>query len=227
MVHENRDPVKQAILLANNIRNDNRIFASMIKMYWMLALRLTVLYEKYIPQVLNNTNNNILNFSCGNRYYDNAVNSDLFMPHRFIKGKRRPDLYWSGLNNIKHLQGFFDGIICEHVIEHIFPDEVMCIFSNFLNVLNIGGVLVVSFPDIRRVLCSNSCQGFSSSIVAANSVIYRYGHRFMYDKEIVCALLRSVGFKDVNVVAFNDVSLKQYIYFGREVESSYVIASKI
>lgn len=222
----NSESLKQALCLANIIRNDHKWFTPLIELYWKFAFRATRTYEKCVPQKVTNAGNNILNFGCGNRFYEDVVNSDLFAPHRFLKRKRRPDLYWSGTSNLKSLQNLFNGIVCEHVIEHILPDEVLGLFSNFLTALKPGGTLMVTFPDIRRVLGSNACEGFTSSTAAANSVIYRYGHRFMYDTEIVCEMLMSVGFNEVNVTSFKEVSLKQFLDAGREVESSYVIAYK-
>jgi hypothetical protein len=227
MSYVNMEPMEQALSLAKLIRNDKKWSSPLIYWYWGFAFRATRFYEKYVLQTPKNNGNNVLNFGCGNRFYENSVNSDLLAPHRHLKGKRRPDLYWSGTTELKTLQGFFNGIVCEHVIEHILPDDVLGLFSNFIGALKPGGTMVVTFPDIRRVLTSNACQGFTSSTTAANSVIYRHGHRFMYDPEIVCEMLRSVGFKEVNVATLNEIPLKQFLDPGREVETSYVIARKI
>jgi len=224
--HINNEHLKQALSLAGLIRNDHKWFARLIKHYWGFAFKATRIYEKYVPQIPKNAGNDILNFGCGNLFYENVVNSDLLAPHRYLKGKRRPDLYWSGSAELKYLKNYFSGIVCEHVIEHILPDDVLGLFSNFLKVLKPAGTIVVTFPDIRRVLHSNACQGFTSSTVAANSVIYRFGHLFMYDTEIVCEMLMSVGFKNVSVVTFSEVSLNQFLDPRREVETSYVIATK-
>ena len=226
MEHENSEHMKQALVLSGLIRNDQKLFTRLIKQYWKFAFMATRIYERYAPQIPMNTGNDILNFGCGNLLYENAVNSDLLAPHRYLKGKKRPDLYWSGTLELKYLQNYFKGIVCEHVIEHILPDDVLALFSNFLNALKSDGTLVVTFPDIRRVLDSNTCQGFTSSTVAANSVIYRFEHLFMYDTEIVCEMLMSVGFKDVGVAKFSEVTLNQYLDPSREVETSYVTAKK-
>ncbi len=226
MDYLNIDPMEQALSLAKIIRKDKKFPSALIDWYWGFSFRATRIYEKYVPQRPKNYENNILNFGCGNRFYEKVVNSDLLAPHRHLKGKRRPDLYWSGTTELKTLQGFFNGIVCEHVIEHILPDDVLGLFSNFINALKPDGMMVVTFPDIRRVLTSDACQGFTSPTAAANSVIYRYGHRFMYDTDIVCEMLRSVGFKEVSVTTLNEIPLKQFLDPGREVETSYLIARK-
>jgi predicted SAM-dependent methyltransferase len=226
MRHENSEQMKQALTLASLIRNDHQWIPRLIRQYWGFAFKATRVYERYFPQRSKNTKNEILNFGCGNRFYENAINSDLLAPHRYLKNKRRPDLYWSGTINLKHMQNYFNGIVCEHVIEHILPDEALGLFSNFLNTLKPGGTIVVSFPDIRRVLNSKACQGFTSPTVAANSVIYRFEHRFMYDTDIVCEMLMSAGFENVSVAIFSEVSLNQFLDPNREAETSYVIAKK-
>lgn len=226
MGNVNNESMKQALSLAGIIRSERNWFTPLVGLYWRFAFRATRAYERSVPQKLRNTEDKVLNFGCGNRFYEDAVNSDLLAPHRFFKGKRRPDLYWSGTTKLKNLQNFFNGIVCEHVIEHILPDEVMGLFSSFWTALKPGGILIITFPDIRRVLDSNACEGFTSSTAAANSVIYRYGHQFMYDTAIVGEMLASVGFKDVNASSFNELALNKFLDAGREVETSYVIAYK-
>jgi hypothetical protein len=194
--------------------------------YWRLAFRLTRMMEALTEQRLAKPSaRRVLNFGCGNRFYEDAVNSDLFAPHRFVKGKRRPDLYWSGLTDLKGLHGYFEGIVCEHVIEHIHPDAVLEIFRNMRSLLSDNSVIVVSFPDVQRVLSNGHCQGFSSPIVAANSLIYRHGHCFMYDVELVKQLLLRAGFATMEEKTFESVPLRWALDPGREDESSYVTAT--
>lgn len=222
----NSNHLEQALTLAGLIKKDRKLATRLANRYWQFAFRATRLYERYIPQKPADLDNDILNFGCGYQLYENAVNSDLLTPHRFLKGKKRPDLYWSGTTELKTLSNRFNGIVCEHVIEHILPDDVMGLFGNFLSALKSGGTIVVTFPDIRKVLECDSCQGFSSSTVATNSVIYRFEHVFMYDTEIICEMLKSVGFKNALATSYDESALNQFLDPVREVETAYVTATK-
>lgn len=226
MEQSNTESMQQALLLADLIRNDRKWVGRLAKSYWGFAFRATRIYETLTTQMPTDADRTVLNFGCGNQFYGNAINSDLFAPHRYLKGLRRPDLYWSGSVELKYLRNYFSGIVCEHVIEHILPDNVLGLFSNFIKALKPGGTIVVTFPDIRKVLDSNACQGFTSSIVAANSVIYRFGHVFMYSAPIVCEMLTSVGFENARIGAFGEVPLNHFLDPNREVETLYVTATK-
>lgn len=226
MTYSSSEPMNQAFALSRQLRQDHRWFTRFISWYWTFCFRITRIYENIIPQRPSAGKARFLNFGCGNRFQDAIVNSDLFAPHRFVKRKRRPDLFWSGTNRLKHFENHFDGIVCEHVIEHILPDNVASLFPNFFRVLRPGGDLVVTFPDVRRVLETTGCQGYGSSTVALNSLIYRHGHCFMYDTDIVSAMLLEAGFKVIRTGALADMPNKALLDPGREKETSYIWACR-
>ncbi|MFC1772736.1 methyltransferase domain-containing protein [Pseudomonadota bacterium] len=219
-------PAEEALLLARMIRQEGRLLHRMASVYWKLAFHLTRVVE-HLPQSLpKDQRQSVLNFGCGNQFYDNAVNSDLFSVHRFLLNRRRPDIYWTGTSDIASLRGHFSDIVCEHVIEHLLPDVVAALFSSLFKVLNRGGKVVVSFPDVQKILKGEPTYGFSSSIVSLNSVTYRHGHAFMYDTDIVAELLRTAGFSNVAVTTLDNAPLQEFLLPGREPESAYVTAEK-
>ena len=215
----------EAIELATMLRRERRFLHRAMKLYWQLSFHLTRIIE-HLPQRYPETNNHVLNFGCGNQFHNGAVNSDLFGIHRFLKNKRRPDIYWTGTTNIPALHEYFTGIVCEHVIEHILPDALPSLFKHLLNTLKEGGSLVISFPDAQKILHSNNTQGFTSPIVSLNSVIYRYGHTFMYDTDIVRKLLSRAGFSYTKVTTLSNAPLQIFLDTNREPESSYILAIK-
>lgn len=218
--------LNDALALAGQIRRERGWRAVLASRYWTLAFRLTRVIEVLLKQKLAKSGERrVLNFGCGNRIYAETINSDLFAPHRFLKGKKRPDIYWTGLRDLKNLRGQFKGVICEHVIEHIHPDAVLEIFRNMRSLMSDDAVIVVSFPDVQRVLANGNCQGFSTAIVAANSLIYRHGHCFMYDVQLVKELLLRAGFDNVQAETFENLPLEWALDIGRRSESSYVVGS--
>lgn len=216
----------QAIELARQIRRERRLWHRMAKVYWELAFRLTRIVE-YMPQrISTNKSQRVLNFGCGNHFSDRAVNSDLFGIHQFVLNKRRPDLYWTGTRNISALQEYFDSIVCEHVIEHVLPDDTFKMFRAMFAVLKQSGVIVISFPDVRRILSGQNPQDFSSPTVDLNSQAYRYGHTFLYDTDIVAELLRRAGFSQTEVSTYSEAPLQEFLNPDREPCSAYVVAVK-
>lgn len=226
MTSNNQDSIEQAKKLSGLIRNDQKPYKKILTAYSYFSFALTKILERYIPQKPSSSTFDILNFGCGNIFYDDAVNSDLMVLHRYIRKSRTPDLFWSGTIELKNYEGHFRAIICEHVIEHILPDNVLVLFSNFYSALKKGGDIVITFPDIQRLQKCVTCQGFSSPIIAVNSAVYRFGHAFMYDVSLVEEMLQQVGFVDVRTVSFHDIPLNRYLHSERESESSYVIARK-
>lgn len=217
--------IDESFKIARQIRSDRSWSARLVRYYWRLCFRLTMYLEKFIKsnsRVL--AAKGVMNYGCGNKFYEQAINVDLFAPHRFIRGKRRPDLYWSGTIPAPGLFGRLDGIVCEHVIEHILPDNVLGLLKNFRGALKDTGVLVISFPDVAKVLSGSLCQGYTTTAATLNSVIYRHGHCFMYDTQLVTELLKSVGFEHVFVAKYDEVPLIEFIGPGRVAESSYVVA---
>jgi SAM-dependent methyltransferase len=226
MINSNPDPVDEAFRLARQLRGDHPWYAPLAKFYWRLAFKTTRALETNIQPVRSrNERKTVLNFGCGNKFYDHAVNSDLFAPHRFVMRKRRPDLYWSGTQPLENFKGHFSGAVCEHVIEHMLPDDALALFRNLRHVLAPNGTLVISYPDIRRVLASGNCQGYQSRTVSMNALIYRHEHRFMYDDEIVTTLLRLAGFRNAATSSFEELPLGQFLDPGRKAESSYLVAT--
>lgn len=219
------DVSTEALRLARDMRLDRRATARLIQGYWRLSFFLTRMIERFSTQRLPaRATGVVLNFGCGNKFYGGAINSDLFAPHRWLFGRRQPDLYWSGSSALPRLEARFDGIVCEHVIEHLFPSQVATLFANFHALLRPGAALVVSFPDVRRVLAGGLCQGYRSSTVSLNALVYRHGHCFMYDTDLVSELLLQAGFERVAARRFDDLPLRDFLSTGREPESSYVVA---
>jgi predicted SAM-dependent methyltransferase len=217
--------LKESFALARLLRQERGYQSRLARIYWKGCWHATRILERMLPwppAIVKNKS--VMNYGCGNKFYPGAINVDLFAPHRALLGKRRPDMYWSGTTRLSDLQGSLDGIVCEHVIEHILPDDVQGLLLRFRELLKPGGVLVVSFPDVGKVLDGGLCQGFNSLTASVNSLIYRHGHCFMYDCELVTGLLRRAGFTEVASTPFENLPFKEFIGSGRAAETSYVVA---
>jgi hypothetical protein len=217
---------EEALLLSRQLRCNRGIWVQITRLYWSVSFLVTRFIERFISQERGlGYVSKVLNFGCGVRFCEGAINSDVFAIHRFVQGKKRPDLYWTGTTLPPYLISRFDGVCCEHVIEHMLPDDTIGLFKNLRQVLSNTGVLVVSFPDVGKLLSGGLCQGYRSTVVSLNSLVYCHGHTFMYDTDIVEALLRAAGFTHMRTVGFHELPLQNYFGQGRAAESSYVVAT--
>lgn len=118
--------------------------------YWSAMFRINRMLERCgYPFKTNLEGPRILNFGCGyNR--TNATNSDILAIHKWLMGKSRPDLYLTGTMVPGRLKNHFEAIICEHVIEHIYPSQAQVLLENLLGMLKPNGVIQISVPSISR-----------------------------------------------------------------------------
>src|SRR5436853_7442343 len=82
--------------LSNRLNKASGLRQRLVTWYWSAMYILTRLIEKLSdPQSLPVQDDLVLNFGCG-VHFTRGVNSDLFAIHRYVKRRRRPDLYLSG-----------------------------------------------------------------------------------------------------------------------------------
>ncbi len=213
--------IEESLALAGAIRAERQWRARAVSLYWSACFRLTGIVERWYGRG-RHAPHAILNFGCGNNFLDGAVNADLFAPHRFLLRKRRPDLYWRGNSTLPDLAERFRVVICEHVIEHLLPDDALALLRGLRHALAADGVIVVSFPDIRTILAPSVSLTHGSTMMHANSAIYRYGHRFMYDAQLVKELLDAAGFTDVAIGPRDAMPHAAMLLEARESESAYL-----
>jgi SAM-dependent methyltransferase len=215
--------VEESLALAGAIRAERQWRARAVTFYWSTCFRLTGVVERWQGRE-RCAPHAVINFGCGNNFLEGAVNADLFAPHRFLLRKRRPDLYWRGSSALPDLAGRFRVVICEHVIEHLLPDDALALLRGMRHALAPDGVIVVSFPDIQTILTPSVAPTHGSPMTHANSVIYRYGHRFMYDPQLVKELLDAAGFSDVATGPRDTMPYAAMLLEARESESAYLTA---
>jgi SAM-dependent methyltransferase len=216
---------EEAFALARAMRADRSPRSWAVGAYWRGCAALTGLVEQWSGRH-EPEGRTTLNFGCGNVFMNDAVNADLCAPHRFLFGKRRPDLYWSGRTRLPAYERHFSLVVCEHVIEHMLPDDAFSLLSSFYDVLMPGGVIVISFPDLRTILDGASSSTAAARLVELNAVIYRHGHRFMYSAEFAATLLSLVGFREIRSGARSLMPCPERLLESRESQSAYVTARR-
>lgn len=66
-----------------------------------------------------------------------------------INGSVNPDIIAS-MTDMGDI-GSYDSILCQHALEHLWPHEVNTALSEFIRVLNPGGMAIVFVPDLEDV----------------------------------------------------------------------------
>ncbi|HXQ16715.1 MAG TPA: methyltransferase domain-containing protein [Caulobacteraceae bacterium] len=111
--------------------------------------------------------------------------------------------------------GVFDGVFCEHVLEHFTQTDGERLAREVRRILKPGGVLRVIVPDAEFVLRSyfeapaalaaERSGGEGTAMEAVNAYFrQRYEHQFMYDWPTLSLTLRRAGFGGIRRSCFRD-----------------------
>jgi len=103
---------------------------------------------------------------------------------------------WPCSNDLEFVYG-------EHFIEHLSVDAAFLFLDNVYSSLLKGGIVRLSTPSLEWVLSTHfSLSNFSSSeiisqTIGLNRAFYGWGHRFLYSRKMLEAILLSCGFSTV------------------------------
>ncbi len=111
----------------------------------------------------------------------------------------------------------FDYIAGEHVIEHMPLADGLRMLRECFRVLRTGGKIRLSTPDVRRLLALYTpepsdlqkryvdwinrtfigySKGYNPTLIL-NNLFYNWGHRFIYDQNILATVLSQAGFTNL------------------------------
>ena len=157
------------------------------------SLNMTILIQVLGLQRLKLRRNDelILNIGCGDELPDKCLNTDLFPSFGLLfkiitkKDRIKCDYFLNILYRDQNLINKADGIIFSHVLEHIPPHLALNVLENLFLFLKPGGKLRISVPDLSLYEKDPipDDQNLSIPILAKNSLIYGWNHKFMYNKE--------------------------------------------
>jgi predicted SAM-dependent methyltransferase len=184
------------------------------------------LAEKHVNSKL------VLNIGCGDALFDHCVNSDIAPTFggliRWLKRDQsyKNKFFINVLYKDKYLLGIADGVVFSHVLEHLPPHLAIPALENIKSFLKPGGILRISVPylgsyDQQPVPTD---QLLTAPILAKNSLIYGWGHRFMYDPELLISLLEHIGFQNIVQVSTTEGPLGETDVMRRAGETIYVVA---
>ena len=138
------------------------------------------------------------------------------------------------------VDGFFDGVFTEHVLEHFNREEGLALLNECLRVLKPRGSIRIIVPDGGKIiktyfddpseLLRHRGPGFACAMDIVNSYFRQgYEHQFMYDREMLQHQLSSVGFACIRSVSFKQGKVPKLLIDNEdyEWESLYMEAEKL
>jgi predicted SAM-dependent methyltransferase len=167
-----------------------------------------------------------LHLGCGATALKEWINVDLF--------GTRANLYWDLRNPLPFPDHSVDAIFHEHFLEHLSYEEGMGFARECRRVLKSGGTIRIGVPDFGRYMLSYAGDGAfiqtmrpdrPTRLLALSEVVYRHGHRSMWDGETLCHILDEAGFHESRQKASGDSKLTPAPDTDhRKAESLYVEA---
>jgi len=160
--------------------------------------------------------------SCGKNYINGWVNTDIAGTY---------DLYWDLMSDkLPFKEGEVDVFFIEHALEHFTLKDGIKILGKMYKCLRKGGVLRVVVPSLESLiegylndtdfLVTNNKLfkkrlAFKAQLV--NQSFYGFGHKNMYDKQLMRFALRSAKFNVKERSFFNndDVGDSVFLNVGR------------
>ncbi len=207
-----------------------------------LILKLTTLMQRlgYNKRKISNLKKGevILNIGCWETNNERYVNADLITLDSWLDIKEIYQFIFG--NSTKHellininyydsnLLEYANGIVISHVLEHIYPQLVITALKNCFAYLKPGGCIRISVPYLEAYSLPKlpECQGVRNSMLAKNRLIYGWGHKFMYDPELLTTLMEEVGFTEVKEVSFKEGVLGETDNPKHQSESIYLTGIK-
>jgi predicted SAM-dependent methyltransferase len=103
----------------------------------------------------------------------------------------------------------WDGVFCEHALEHLDPVDALALLREILRTLKPGARLRLSVPDLRRYVLhyldreeGEKFARWPLQAAAVRGLTQGWGHRSLWDAQLLSAALSHVGFVDVEERAF-------------------------
>ena len=165
-----------------------------------------------------------IHIGCGVNYLDGWVNCD-------IQGEY--DVYWDLLAENPFQKNTIKYVFMEHVLEHFRMHDGISICQNIYDILETGGIFRVSVPSLLSLIDGylndpdfieiynknfpNNKIRFKAQLF--NRVFYEFGHKNIYDEQLLRFVLIRVGFKfhkikikreDEGAGVFKDIGRRKY-----------------
>lgn len=187
-----------------------------------------MLFNKTAP-----SDGEFLNLGCGDSYYKNFVNSDFFNGFKFWKKrKRKVDWQLDLRYPLNCPNNRWNGVFSEHVLEHLYHDEVIFLLKEIERTMMPGATLRIVVPDLQQC-----CEDYCSNNVTLSgetgarvmwSLTQNWAHKSLWDFELMFEALELAGFIKIHKCQFLEGELPELLKDSphRRHRSLYVEAKK-
>ena len=130
-----------------------RINCSVKSYLWSLSgIVVNILFSRPVPKKTESSKN-LLNLGYGSRHLNGWINVDFYRLHNLIWNRKNlPDWMLDLTKPLKCNADYFDGVLLDHINEHLSYGQNLLLFKEFFRALKPGDVLRVIFPDLDRYL---------------------------------------------------------------------------
>lgn len=151
---------------------------------------------------------NYLNLGCGSNIVTGMINADFFPGLSSLRRRPRLD-WWLDLRYpLNCHDSVFDGVFCEHTLEHIYPDEVKRILRELFRVMKDGALIRITVPSLAKYVQFYTGamsdhdlmvfrEKFETGAAALRSLTQDYFHVSLWDFEELKLYMEEAGFRDV------------------------------
>lgn len=173
-----------------------------------------------------------LNLGCGDNYYTGFVNADFFNGFRFWKkGKRKTDWQLDFRYPLKCSDNVWEGVFTEHVLEHLYHDEVLSLLTELKRTMKPGATIRIIVPDLQQCCedyCNNRLEPSETGAIMMWGLSQNWAHKSLWDFNLMQEALVRVGFVKVRKCQFAEGELITLLKDSphRKERSLYVEACK-
>jgi predicted SAM-dependent methyltransferase len=144
----------------------------------------------------------LLNVGCGALRYPGWINADYVGAVRIIRSpENRPNWLLDATKRWNCPDHYFDGIFCQHVIEHFYYPDVITVLAECRRTLKKGCWLRVSVPSIERFL-QYELQGFETVAESVSFLAQHSQHISVWSASLLIQILQELGFTEINEVEY-------------------------
>jgi predicted SAM-dependent methyltransferase len=127
----------------------------------------------------------------------------------------------------------WDGIFCEHVLEHMTYTNAVKLLAEARRTLKPGAWIRLVIPDLSIYVRNYMCNGavlpyLGHPAIAMSSLTQSWGHASVWDGGLACEVLGMTGFREVTQASFGIGRDHRLIKDQRDrsIDSLYVEARK-
>ncbi len=194
------------------------------------------LYSKKPPFKLLEGKPKLLHLGSSMRLLPDFINADFYVFREMIPFAQKKS--WDWFLDLRYPlncpSDSWDGIFSEHVLEHLYPDQVLALLKELHRVLKPGSWLRISVPDVEKYvnhyngMKQEGFEVWGTGCEALRSISQNWTHISLWDTELLSLFLKEAGFNKVESRNFGEGVDSQLIkeQEHRAWESLYVEAQK-